>query len=192
MRAAFEDCLQALSRRGAEIVMFDDPIDFERVIRDHRLVMAAEAANVHSDWLDEFPDDYPHHIRDLVIEGRSYAALDYLRARQKQGQAFDAVAAPLDSGAFDAIITPAAIGIAPDPATTGDPAFNSPWSFTGLPTVSFPIGRSRGMPVGLQIVGGWWRNHEVLRTAEWCEDAIRDPATRDEDRRTLPWPTTRS
>ncbi len=37
-------------------------------------MMAAEAAGVHSDWLDEFPDDYPPRIRELIQEGRSLTA----------------------------------------------------------------------------------------------------------------------
>ena len=32
------------SRRGAEIVDLDDPVDFEQVLKDHRTMMAAEAA----------------------------------------------------------------------------------------------------------------------------------------------------
>ena len=54
----------------------------------------------------------------------------------------------------DAWITPATVGTAPDPSTTGDPAFNSPWSYTGLPTVSFPIGLAPdGLPVAIQLIG---------------------------------------
>ena len=62
-------------RSGATIVELDDPVDFEQVLSDHRRVMAAEAAGVHSDWLDESPDDYPPRITDLVLEGRSLPAL---------------------------------------------------------------------------------------------------------------------
>ena len=54
----------------------------------------------------------------------------------------------------DAMVTPAALGAAPDPSTTGDPAFNSPWSLLGLPTVSFPIGFSAdGLPLAVQLIG---------------------------------------
>ena len=61
-------------------------------------------------------------------------------------------------------ITPATVGTAPDPSTTGDPAFNSPWSFSGLPTVSFPIGLAEdGMPFAIQLVGYDHREDELLR-----------------------------
>ena len=56
---------------------------------------------------------------------------------------------------MDVLVTPAAPGPGPDPSTTGNPAFNSPWSLLGLPTVSFPIGFSAdGLPLAVQLVGG--------------------------------------
>ena len=42
----------------------------------------------------------------------------------------------------DVLLTPAALGPAPDPGTTGNPAFNSPWSLLGLPTITFPVALS--------------------------------------------------
>jgi Asp-tRNA(Asn)/Glu-tRNA(Gln) amidotransferase A subunit family amidase len=76
---------------------------------------------------------------------------------------------------FDALATPATIGPAPDPSTTGDPAFNSPWSFTGSAALSFPIGLSPdGLPLALQLVDCYpFREFALIRTGRWCEDAIR-------------------
>jgi aspartyl-tRNA(Asn)/glutamyl-tRNA(Gln) amidotransferase subunit A len=71
------------------------------------------------------------------------------------------------------MLTPAATGPAPDVSTTGDPAFNSPWSYTGLPTVSLPFAWSPdGLPLSIQLIG--WRRGEarLLGDAAWCERAI--------------------
>ena len=38
------------------------------------------------------------------------------------------------------LMCPATTGPAPLAHTTGDPAFNSPWSYTGLPTISIQTG----------------------------------------------------
>jgi aspartyl-tRNA(Asn)/glutamyl-tRNA(Gln) amidotransferase subunit A len=58
-------------------------------------------------------------------------------------------------------------------ATTGDPAFNSPWSFTGLPTVSLPVERdSAGLPLAIQLVGRPWTEALLLAAAAWCEEAL--------------------
>ena len=66
----------------------------------------------------------------------------------------------------DALVTPAALGAAPDPSTTGDPVFNSPWSLLGLPTVSFPIGLSAdGLPLAVQLIGRARFDLHLLRTA---------------------------
>ena len=193
VQTAFEDALRSLATSGVDIVDMDDPVDFEQVIKDHRRVMAAEAANVHSDWLDEFPEDYPPRIEELVREGLTIRALDYLRARDGQFAVMMEVMSAMSRYKVHAAITPATVGLAPDPSTTGKPAFNSPWSYCGLPTVSFPTGLADGrLPAAIQLVGYDIRDYDLLRTAGWCEDAIRYPATTDEDRGTLPWPATRS
>jgi Asp-tRNA(Asn)/Glu-tRNA(Gln) amidotransferase A subunit family amidase len=67
----------------------------------------------------------------------------------------------------DAIITPAAPGIAPEGlSATGDPAFCTLWTLTGLPALSLPLfaGES-GLPIGVQLVGGPGRDARLLRTA---------------------------
>jgi aspartyl-tRNA(Asn)/glutamyl-tRNA(Gln) amidotransferase subunit A len=74
----------------------------------------------------------------------------------------------------DVLVTPAAIGPAPGPETTGDPVFNAPWSLFGLPTVSFPVGLSpEGLPLAVQLIGRRDREGELFDAALWCEDAIR-------------------
>jgi len=46
-------------------------------------------------------------------------------------------------------------------------------SICGCPAISIPCGRtSRGLPVGLQLVGKPYREAELLRTAAWCEAVL--------------------
>ncbi len=74
---------------------------------------------------------------------------------------------------MDALLTPATATPATPAATTGDPVFNSPWSYTGLPTVTIPVGRSpEGLPLGLQLVGRAWGEAGLLAAAAWCEEAV--------------------
>jgi aspartyl-tRNA(Asn)/glutamyl-tRNA(Gln) amidotransferase subunit A len=73
----------------------------------------------------------------------------------------------------DVLLTPATPGPAPDTSTTGDPVFNSPWSYTGLPTVSFLAGwTADGLPLAVQLIGKPWREDELLAAAAWCEAAL--------------------
>ncbi|MGQ0637053.1 MAG: hypothetical protein ACT4QC_20785, partial [Planctomycetaceae bacterium] len=69
---------------------------------------------------------------------------------------------------------PAARGAAPGTETTGDPAFNSPWSFLGLPSVSFAIGlEGAGLPLAVQLIGRAGDEPRLLEWAEWCEREVR-------------------
>jgi aspartyl-tRNA(Asn)/glutamyl-tRNA(Gln) amidotransferase subunit A len=174
VKSAFDEAVRALVAQGAEVIELDDPVDFEQILKDHRRVMAAEAAGVHSDRLDELPDDYPPRIRDLVREGRTLTALEYLQAKDRMYAKRWSLREAFQREKIHALITHATVTTAPDRSTTGDPAFNSPWSYTGNPTVSFPVGLAPdGLPVAIQIIGGYNYDRELLLAAEWCEQAIR-------------------
>lgn len=172
MREAMARAVETLRRSGdVEVVEVDLPPAFTDVTRFHRLVMAAEAAAVHAERLAACPDAYPPRIRVLVEEGQGIAATDYARARQHQEGLKQSIQSCFAS--VDALITPAALGPAPDPTTTGDPLLNSPWSYTGLPTVSTPIGLSpEGLPLALQLVGPPFAEAELLRIGGRCEERL--------------------
>ncbi|MHB1560531.1 MAG: amidase [Isosphaeraceae bacterium] len=174
-RSLLDEAQRLLAVHGAEVIDIDDPVDFEGILVQHRTIMAAEAAETHNEWFDEAPEDYPPHIRALVEEGRPILALPYIRARSGRDAAWKALVPILAGSGLDGFVTPATVGTAPDLSTTGNPAFNSPWSYTGLPTVSFPVGLAGdGMPLSLQLVGYGLRDYNLLHTAEWCETAIKD------------------
>ncbi len=43
---------------------------------------------------------------------------------------------------------------------------NLPWTYSGLPVVNLPAGKSRaGLPLGLQVSGRWHADEELLA---WC------------------------
>jgi aspartyl-tRNA(Asn)/glutamyl-tRNA(Gln) amidotransferase subunit A len=175
VRPLLEGAFRALAGSGATIVDIDDPVDFEQILVQHRTIMAAEAAETHSDWLDEFPEDYPPRIRELIEEGRPLLALAYLRALKARHAAMRGLFSFSAREDYDVLVTPATIGTAPDRTTTGDPAFNSPWSFCfAHHTVSVPIGTAPdGLPVAIQLIGMEFSHIRILQAAEWCEEAIR-------------------
>ena len=85
VKAVFDEAVRSLQAQGAEITDIDDPVDFEQILGDHGKVVVAEATATHSDWLDEFPDDYPPRIRGQILDGRSLRALDYLQSQGPHG-----------------------------------------------------------------------------------------------------------
>jgi len=170
---AFDRTLNALVEAGAEVTEVPELFDFDDLLQDHRLIMAAEAAAGHAGRWESHREDYRARISALIEEGNAVPAPRYLAARRRQ----EALRAMLPAlvGELDGLVTPATVGPAPGPSTTGDPAFNSPWSFTGSPVVSFPIGLSpEGMPLALQLVEPRpLRECELIETAQWCEDVVR-------------------
>jgi aspartyl-tRNA(Asn)/glutamyl-tRNA(Gln) amidotransferase subunit A len=170
VRAALDHALQQLAGAGARISEPLLPASFDDVLRSHRVIMAAEAAGCHEPVFREHRAELLPKIRELIEEGLATPAPEYFRCRQHQGRLSREMISLFDGA--DALVTPATTNPAPDNSTTGDPAFNSPWSYTGLPTVSFPIGLSPdALPVGIQLMGH--TEPELFRVAAWCEAVIR-------------------
>lgn len=175
-RAMMDRVCAALADNGAEVVEIALPAGFAEAEARHRIVMAVEAAAYHEQRLHDHPEDYDPCIRSLIEEGLRCSGAEYSRCKNHQtALTIDMESCLLD---VDALLMPAALGPAPDASTTGDPVFNSPWSYTGLPAVSFCSGwTEEGMPLGIQLVGEHWGEGPLLAVAEWCE------ATLDVERR---------
>jgi Asp-tRNA(Asn)/Glu-tRNA(Gln) amidotransferase A subunit family amidase len=66
------------------------------------------------------------------------------------------------------LVMPSTLGPAPGMETTGDPAFNSPWSYLGWPSLTIPCGRAEnGLPIGLQFIA--MTVPQVFAMAGLCE-----------------------
>lgn len=170
---AYEHATRVLENAGAHVTDLSDPFDFQEVLRNHRVIMCYEAAIGHRATFAEFADSYAPRIRSLIEEGLRIPSEEYQRCRQDQ-ERLRTLNRTRESE-WDAIVMPATVGAAPDPSTTGDPAFNAAWSYTGDPTVTFPMGLSRqGLPMGIQLVGdGAVDEFVLIETARWCEDVVR-------------------
>jgi aspartyl-tRNA(Asn)/glutamyl-tRNA(Gln) amidotransferase subunit A len=157
--------------KGASLNEIALPASFGPILSNHRTVMAVESAAFHGERLGRHPEDYQPEIRKLLEEGLSCPAAEYARCKDHQKQLKNDMAKCFEG--FDAILAPATTEPAPDIRTTGNPAFNSPWSYTGLPVVSVPVGfDENGLPLAIQLVGPAWSEAELLPVAAWCEKVL--------------------
>jgi aspartyl-tRNA(Asn)/glutamyl-tRNA(Gln) amidotransferase subunit A len=171
MQRLMDQVSERLRARGAEVVEVALPAGFAEVIERHRVVMAVEGAAFHGERLRRHPDDYGPKITSLLEEGLACPAPEYARCKAHQDQLRRDMRTCLEG--VDALLTPATTGPAPDAATTGDPAFNAPWSYVGYPTVSFPAGKSpEGLPLCVQLAGRPWGEGDLFAAAAWCEDTL--------------------
>ena len=113
--------------------------------------------------------DYGPRIRGGMEMGMIIPTSTYMKAQRLRRQ-FRADMSELASRA-DVIMTPATPAPAPkDLNTTGDAAFQQPWTAAGLPTVVVSTGLSElGMPMAVQFGGPWAQEGQVLGAAQWCE-----------------------
>jgi Asp-tRNA(Asn)/Glu-tRNA(Gln) amidotransferase A subunit family amidase len=166
--AVFDQSLEVLARAGATVSAAMLPAEFRNVLDCHRVMMTVELAALHEPMLVEHRHAYLPCVRGLIEEGLEVPATRYARAKQHQAQICRDMAEAFRS--VDVLACPATIGPAPTLETTGSPAFNSCWSYTGLPVVSFPIGLSpEGLPLAIQLIGRAHDEATLFAVAEWCE-----------------------
>jgi len=148
------------------------PESFSLIPEVHRVIMTVETAAVHEDMFKKRGDEYRSYMRGFIASGLMVPATAYLRAQRLRGQIIHDMRALI--GRFDCVICPSTTDSAPEGLEwTGSPAFNSPWSLTGFPSITVPSGLTEdGLPLGLQIIGTPYTEWELLRTAAWCETEL--------------------
>jgi aspartyl-tRNA(Asn)/glutamyl-tRNA(Gln) amidotransferase subunit A len=171
---AFNESIGKLEAEWAPLENVVLPASFVDQPAAHRLVMAVEAATYHEERFLRHPDDYPPRIRELIEEGIACRGVGYSKAFWFMDELRRIASAMLGRGNRSVVaVTAATSDFAPTADTTGDPKFNSPWSFTGLPTISLPSGWSAdGLPCAIQLIGDHGKEADLFGVATWCQEAL--------------------
>ena len=156
-----------LAEAGADVEELPLPDSFDQVHSCQRIVMNVECATFHQANHRVRAADYWPRIRGGIEMGLIMPPAVYQKAQRLRRQ-FRA----------DMSEMAAKVGVAMTPATpaprdlntTGDAAFQQPWTAVGLPTVVVPTGLSElGMPMAVRFGGPWAQGGRVLGAAQWCE-----------------------
>ncbi len=149
-----------------------DALDLDRANGAGLVISRAEAAVVHRDLgLDR--SLYWDETADQLAEAERLTAMDYLTAQRIRADLADALLEALSGR--DALVMPTTPVAAPPVERFADfltvLSRNAiPWSLVGFPAISVPCGfTSRGLPVGLQIVGPPRREDVVVALAAAVE-----------------------
>ena len=167
-----EATVERLSQAGADIVEIGVPESYATAHSCQRVIMNVEAAAFHEETFRQRADEYGPKIRESIEMGMLIPAVRYLQAQRLRRQfRLDMVNMV---GQVDLVLTPATPAPAPqDLTTTGDPAFQTPWTSSGLPTIALPSGLSEsGLPLGIQLAGLPLEEGKLLAAAQWCERAM--------------------
>lgn len=162
---------EALTRMGHQVE--EIPWDPEPVTQGYAVVRRASMASFPADLSTFGPG-----IQKLAAEGRNLTAMDYFRAMESATAAANRfVGTPLRLD-FDYLLTPT-LGLPPMriedvPPFLGDAwatyvRFVLPVSFARVPAISIPAGLHDGLPMGVQLVGRFAQEYELLDFAEQLE-----------------------
>lgn len=169
----FEKTVASLWGEGAEMINIELPNSFDNLSDVHRVIMSVETAAVHEDIFKTRRDEYRDYMQGFISSGLLVPATSYLRAQRFRGVIIRDMVELISQ--YDCVICPSSVDTAPEGLEwTGSPAFNSPWSLTGFPSVTVPSGLAENkMPLGLQIIGVPYSEWSLFEIAGWCEKVLK-------------------
>ena len=172
--------VRMLEEQGATITSVELP-DLMIVRATLWTIAAAEAADYHTAWLSERPEDYHPVVRVRLERGWDIPAAAYVRAQRVRRWITDRLADLLED--VDALLMPVSPITAyrlgsrmveieghEEEVAQAVTRYTPLASITGRPAISVPCGLSSdGLPIGLQVIGHPDEDGTVLRIGQTCQ-----------------------
>lgn len=170
---AFEGTVARLEQSGVTIVRAPFLDDVAVVQQRHSLLMAAEFAREHASRFARWGPLYSGSAAATVDRGARVSDGELATALAGREALRERTSAYLDALGADALIAPSAPGPAPEGlGYTGNPAMNAPWTHAGVPAITLPAGDVDSLPVGLQLVGRFGADEELVALAGALESSV--------------------
>ena len=141
------------------------------------MTSSAESAGINRRWFRERHQDFVAHVSRGLAVGMTITASEYLTVQRARHRIREALRATYET--VDIIVSPTTGRVAPLLSEglkgNGDDTRHASYnqsnllrfpSMLGLPACSLPCGVSpEGLPIGLQLVGCWFLDQDVLNAA---------------------------
>lgn len=200
VREAVQNAIEKLKEMGAKIVLLSLPYT-KYALAVYYILQPAEvsanlarfdgirygyatpkAKNLREHYLNTRREGFGREVRRRIMLGTYVLSAGYYEAYYKKAQAVRTLVIEDFKKAFqkvDLLVTPVSPTVAfkigekiEDPLTMYlSDIFTVPINIAGLPAISLPCGFSQNLPVGLQIIGAWWSEEQILRAAYNFEQA---------------------
>jgi aspartyl-tRNA(Asn)/glutamyl-tRNA(Gln) amidotransferase subunit A len=161
--------LAALAALGAEVEEAGTGMDW--IAGSARLMYLANLNVYFGHHLEKWRDRMDPVLAEWIEAGSRATLVDFRKAQVARSRLYRGVQKLLES--YDFLVTPTlpTTAIAAEAGKTVDALFNRGWNAfvypfnqSGNPALSVPNGvGADGLPTGLQIVGRWWKDNDVLR-----------------------------
>lgn len=173
---AFAAAVKVFAGLGTEVVDLDIP-ELSYAAMTSAMTSSAESAGKNRRWFrDHYRDFVPHVARGLAI-GMTITASEYLTVQRARYRIREALRRTFEQ--VDIIASPTTRRVAPLLSEglkgNGDDTRHAGYnqsnllrypSMLGLPGCSLPCGfNSEGLPIGLQLIGGWFADQTVLNAS---------------------------
>lgn len=164
----FTHVIAQLRRAGAVVETAMLPDAFGHAHDVHRTIMQYEGARSFAHLQAQQRDRLSAEINRLIDEGMLIPESAYHAALESRTRLRGELGDFMHR--YDAVLTPPARGEAPATLeNTGDPVFCTIWTLCGAPAITIPSGLgAHGLPLGLQLVGGYLQDARLLQVAQWC------------------------
>jgi aspartyl-tRNA(Asn)/glutamyl-tRNA(Gln) amidotransferase subunit A len=170
------EAVDSLAREGGIVEEVHDAA-FDDVFDTYTMIASAAHAARYGGLAERWAAQMTPSMLDSINKGRKWSAMDLVLAGDRRTQLFRAVQALF--GRFDIIATPTMIA-PPKPLDAGGSIATEmyaewaaplyPFNLTGHPAISVPAGFTEdGLPVGLQLVGPWYAEEQLLSVASRLE-----------------------
>jgi Asp-tRNA(Asn)/Glu-tRNA(Gln) amidotransferase A subunit family amidase len=171
-RSALAAAAARFQAAGATIDNLRLPELFATMAEAQSHIMAYEAAATLEFEANTAPDHLSPQLLLLIRRGLSIDESAYLQTRAAAAEARRLLGKVF--GDYDVLLAPSAPGEAPlGLDATGDPVFSRMWSLMRVPSITLPgLVGSSGMPVGIQLVGGYLQDDRLLGIAKACSAAL--------------------
>jgi aspartyl-tRNA(Asn)/glutamyl-tRNA(Gln) amidotransferase subunit A len=161
--------LAALAALGAEVEEAGAGMDW--IAGSARIMYLANLNVYFGHHLEKWRDRMDPVLVEWIAAGSRASLVDFRKAQVARSRLYRAVQKLLED--YDFLVTPTlpTTAIASEAGKTVDALFNRGWNAfvypfnqSGNPALSVPNGfGADGLPTGLQIVGRWWKDNDVLR-----------------------------
>ena len=172
--AHFENVCKLLENSGYELQRIQVMSDFAEIRARHDVIMSAEVAQVHADWFSKYENLYSPKFTELIRRGQQITSDQLQNALSARDNFRADIRRTFLDHNIDLWICPSTVGPAPKGLdSTGDPVMNLPWTQAGIPAINLPAGKTQSsLPLGLQVVGNWYKDESLLFWAKDLEKAL--------------------
>jgi Asp-tRNA(Asn)/Glu-tRNA(Gln) amidotransferase A subunit family amidase len=176
-REIFNQMIAKLERRGVEVVSRREDPDLEAYEQD--MIKLNEVIQVILAYEYRWPlmmyaDRAPEKLGERVFNRAKAAAeltpdqyeeaLEWSIGARARHEAF--------STKYDAFLTLNGTGPAPEGMPVGNAVYGEQSSVLGVPTLNAPLLAQDGMPLGIQVLGYFRRDYELIALGHWMIHAV--------------------